>query len=128
MADEWGVPEVNDAWVPDERVCPPVVRSVKAFMEDRVSQAERQSRNEDQRNIKGIFSKLSLHEDPKRKEANDRMRETQASSMGNQSHTLMGDDPSLPGMVDEVDLEIVSNEYMLQQSQSSFRSHGRDSL
>lgn len=65
MADEWGVPEVNDWWLPDENACPPVVRTVQAFMEDRLPQVEGQSRSEDQRNIKGIFSELSFHEIPK---------------------------------------------------------------
>ena len=42
-----------------------MVRSVRSFMENRLPQAEGQSRSEDQRNIKGIFSRLSLHESPK---------------------------------------------------------------
>lgn len=65
MAELWGIPEVNEWWLPDEGICPPVVRSVRSFMENRLPQAEGQSRSEDQRNIKGIFSQLSLHESPK---------------------------------------------------------------
>lgn len=65
MAELWGIPEVNKWWVPDEGTCPPVVRSVRSFMENRLPQAEGESRSEDQRNIKGIFSQLSFHEGPK---------------------------------------------------------------
>lgn len=65
MAELWSIPEVNEWWLPDEGMCPPVVRSVRSFMENRLPQAEGESRSEDQRNIKGIFSRLSLHESPK---------------------------------------------------------------
>ena len=65
MAELWGIPEVNEWWLPDEGMCPPVVRSVRSFMENRLPQTEGQSRSEDQRNIKGFFSQLSLHESPK---------------------------------------------------------------
>lgn len=65
MAELWGIPEVNEWWLPDYGACPPVVRSVRSFMENRLPQAEGESRSEDQRNIKGIFSQLSLHESPK---------------------------------------------------------------
>ena len=65
MAELWGIPEVNEWWLTDEGTCPPVVRSVRSFMENRLPQAEGQSRSEDQRNIKGFFSQLSLHESPK---------------------------------------------------------------
>ena len=65
MAELWGIPEVNDWWLPDDETCSPVVRSVRSFMENRLPQAEGESRSEDQRNIKGFFSRLSLHESPK---------------------------------------------------------------
>lgn len=64
MADEWGVPEVHDWWLPNENACPPIVRSVQAFMIDRLPQVEEgASRSEDQRNTNGVFSKLSLRAD-----------------------------------------------------------------
>ena len=65
MAELWGIPEVNEWWLPDEGTCPPVVRSIRSFMENRLPQAESESRSEDQRNIKGFFSQLNLHESPK---------------------------------------------------------------
>ena len=64
MAELWGIPEVNECWLPDKGACPPVVQSVRSFMGNRLPYAERESRSEDQRNIKGIFSKLGLHESP----------------------------------------------------------------
>ena len=120
------MPEVNDAWLPDDLICPPVVRSVKSFMEDRVPQVERQSRNEDQRNIKGIFSRLSLHEDPKHKQDGDTMIETTASFVPDQHARIMVDDPPLRGMTDEANLNMVSDGYVLQQSKSSFQGSGRN--
>ena len=65
MAEMWGIPEVNKWWLPDEGTCPPVVRNIRSFMGNRLPHAEGESRSEDQRNIKGIFSQLSLHESPK---------------------------------------------------------------
>lgn len=65
MAELWGIPEVNEWWLPDEGTCPPVVRIIRSFIGNRLPHAEGESRSEDQRNIKGIFSQLSLHESPK---------------------------------------------------------------
>ena len=62
MAELWGIPEINEWWLPDEGICPPVVRGVRSFMGNRLPHTEGESRSEDQRNIKGIFSQLSLHE------------------------------------------------------------------
>ena len=60
MANRWDLPEVNEWWLPDDNARPRVVRSVQAFMGDRIPQASEQSRSEDQRNISGIFSKLKM--------------------------------------------------------------------
>lgn len=38
---------------------------IRSFVGNRLPHAEGESRSEDQRNIKGIFSQLSLHESPK---------------------------------------------------------------
>ena len=65
MAELWSIPEVNECWLPDEGACPPVVQSVRSFMGNRLPHAEGESRSEDQRNIKGFFSKLGLHDSPK---------------------------------------------------------------
>ena len=62
MAELWGISEINEWWLPDEGTCPPVVRSVRSFMGNRLPHTEAESRSEDQRNIKGIFSQLTLQE------------------------------------------------------------------
>ena len=62
MAELWGIPGINEWWLPDEGTCPPVVRGVRSFLGNRLPHTEGESRSEDQRNIKGIFSQLSLHE------------------------------------------------------------------
>lgn len=62
MAELWGVPEINHWWLPDDESYPAVVRSVRSFMENRLPLAARQSRSEDQRNIKGIFAQMTVHD------------------------------------------------------------------
>ena len=65
MADIWDIPDLKNWWLSDETKCPPVVRNIHAFMEDRLPNTKGQPRNEDQRNIKGIFSDLSISEKSK---------------------------------------------------------------
>lgn len=64
MAKEWNLPEIRDWWLPDNNACPPVVRSIQSFMEDRRPQTEGPPRSEDQRNVSGVFSKMSIREVP----------------------------------------------------------------
>ena len=71
MADEWQLPELKEWWLPDDGLCSPVVRSVKAFMEEDRLPGGEESRSEDQRNIHGIFSKLSVQEDPRWEASSD---------------------------------------------------------
>lgn len=111
MAELWGIPEVNERWLPDEGTCPPVVRSVRSFMENRLPQAEGESRSEDQRNIKGIFSQLSLHESPK-------AGLDQAGGLGKppflESMNLSTEDLA------DLDQDMCSDNSMLDQSRESF--------
>lgn len=104
MADEWGVPEVNQWWLPDANACPPIVRSVQSFMEDRVPQEEGQSRSEDQRHIKGIFSKLSLHDRPRLQGGSDHIVGITTSSVFNQATVLAGGDQQVQGMTADLDM------------------------
>ena len=89
MAELWGIPEINDWWLPDDGICPPVVRGVRSFLGNRLPHTEGESRSEDQRNIKGIFSQLSLHQSLK-------AGLTQAGGFGTppsyESPSLTGDD------------------------------------
>lgn len=112
MAELWGIPEVNEWWLPDEGTCPPVVRSVRSFMENRLPQAEGESRSEDQRNIKGIFSQLSLHE-------------SRLSSPSIESTNLSAEDLASQGLAGQaadadVDQDMGSDNSMLDQSRQSF--------
>ncbi len=127
MAELWGKPEVNECWLPDEATCPPVVRSVRSFMENRLPHAESESRSEDQRNIKGIFSQLSIHESPK-----DGMK--LVGGIGKPSFIEPRNFPSndlpsetLAGPAEDagVDQDMGSDDCMLGQSRENFYDMGR---
>ncbi|KAL6717151.1 hypothetical protein ACLMJK_005066 [Lecanora helva] len=131
MADEWKIPELSRWWLPDESACPPVVRSVKAFMEDRMGDrmGDRQmqgggpSRSEDQRNINGIFSKLSIGEESTRTEDNDHNSGLSAPADFSQSRTKTSDDAWQLGSDDGFDVDMAADDYLLQQNQFDFYSH-----
>lgn len=63
MANLWSIPEINVWWLPNDEGCPAVVRSIRSFMEDRLPQAASKVRSDDQRNIKAIFSRMTLKEE-----------------------------------------------------------------
>ena len=105
MAKLWGLPEVNDSWLPDEEAYPPIIRSIHYSMENCLPLAEGQSRSEDQRNIKGIFSKLSLHE------TTSPELTTTLTEGRSRAQSLAGP---------EVDLDMDSDNSMLDQSRESF--------
>ena len=122
MAEVWGIPEVNEWWVPDEGTCPPVVRSVRSFMENRLPQAEGESRSEDQRNIKGIFSQLSFHESP---QAGLKQASSSETPSFFEPMSLSGEDQasqSLAGNAADPDSnqDMDSDNSMLDQSRESF--------
>lgn len=62
MAEHWEIPEIDHWWLPNEEAYPPVIRSIRSLMENRLPQAASPSRSEDQRNIAGIFSSLTVHD------------------------------------------------------------------
>lgn len=61
MASIWDLPEINQWWIPNEEGYPEVIRSIRECMGNRLPNAASHSRSEDQRNIKGIFSNLTIH-------------------------------------------------------------------
>lgn len=66
MAALFKDPSCNNWWLPNELGLPPVIRSMRRFVEERTSQA-RDAPAEDLYNIKAIFSSLKLDdEDPSR--------------------------------------------------------------
>ena len=125
MAELWGIPEINEWWLPDEGICPPVVRGVRSFLGNRLPHTEGESRSEDQRNIKGIFSRLSLHESLK-------AGSTQAGGFGTppsiESPSLAVEDLASQGLgrhvTDVADLDVnrnvSSDSSILGQSQEGF--------
>ena len=63
MAEIWGLPEVCRWWLRDDEGCPPIVRSIRTFMEDRSLHPRGQAKSEDVRNMKALLSDLSIDED-----------------------------------------------------------------
>ncbi len=121
MADVWGIPEVKHWWLSDETQCPPIIRSIHAFMKDRLTSVEGQPRSEDQRNIKGIFSQLSVGESPK--SSTHSSRETTTSSSVDKSPTFPGEGgvfQSLAIPAGDEDLDMASDNSMLDQTRESF--------
>jgi hypothetical protein len=53
----------SDWWLPNDEGCPPIIRSVKDFIRDR-TQAPKDQVSEDLREMKGIFSMLTISDSP----------------------------------------------------------------
>jgi hypothetical protein len=50
------------SWLPNDENCPPIIRSIRKFVEERTSPAK-DLPTEDLRDMKGIFSSLSLDDE-----------------------------------------------------------------
>ena len=120
MADVWGIPAIKHWWLPDWNDCPPVVRSIHAFMEDRLPSTEGQTRSDDQRNMSGIFSQLSIGESPKSRTYNSPRTATSISE--SQSPTFTHETEAHQSLaVPEVDDQgMGSDTSMLDQTRESF--------
>ncbi|MCJ1295367.1 hypothetical protein MMC34_006929 [Xylographa carneopallida] len=59
IAELWALPEIEHWWLPHEEGYPPIIKSIRAFIEER-TRAPRDQGSEDVRNIKGMFAKLGL--------------------------------------------------------------------
>ena len=64
MAQLWCLTELRHWWLPNDEGYPPIVRSIRAFIEDR-TQPRAQAQSEDVRNMRAIFSKMSIQSQPK---------------------------------------------------------------
>lgn len=62
MLEQWGL-EHSDWWLPHDEGCPPIIRSIKDFITDRTT-APRDQTSEDLREMKGIFSTLTISDSP----------------------------------------------------------------
>ncbi|KAI4283469.1 MAG: hypothetical protein L6R38_002111 [Xanthoria sp. 2 TBL-2021] len=64
LASLWGISELRHSWLPNEEGYPPIVRSIRAFIEDRTQNAGHQPKAEDVRTRKGLFDKLNMNDSP----------------------------------------------------------------
>lgn len=87
MLESWGL-EPSDWWLPNDEGCPRIIRSIKNFILERSSQPKDQT-SDDLREMKGIFSNLTLADTP----SPDRPGETSGSPL--RSETTMGLDETL---------------------------------
>lgn len=62
MAEIWNIPELHDWWLPNDEDYPPIIRSIRTFVEERTLKPSNQA-NEDVRNMRGIFSKMSIFDE-----------------------------------------------------------------
>lgn len=62
MAEIWNIPELPHWWLPNDEGYPPIIRSIRTFVEERTLKPSNQA-NEDVRNMRGIFSKMSIFDE-----------------------------------------------------------------
>ncbi|KAF2019313.1 hypothetical protein BU24DRAFT_116978 [Aaosphaeria arxii CBS 175.79] len=62
ILDSWGI-EHSDWWLPNDEGCPRIIRSIKDFITERMT-APRDQTSEDLREMKGIFSTLTISDSP----------------------------------------------------------------
>lgn len=64
MAELWDVQEIHHWWLPNDEGYPPIIRSIRGFIEDRTMKPRDQP-SEDLREIKGILSKMTVDDSPR---------------------------------------------------------------
>ncbi|KAL8697677.1 MAG: hypothetical protein Q9224_002192, partial [Gallowayella concinna] len=47
LANLWGIPELRQWWLPSEEGYPPIIRSIRAFIEERTQKSGNQPKAED---------------------------------------------------------------------------------
>lgn len=62
MAALWKLPEINHWWLPNEEAYPPVVRSIRLLLEDRLGDINPQQRSKKQRDMRGVFADMSIQD------------------------------------------------------------------
>jgi hypothetical protein len=55
--------EQSDWWLPNDEACPPIIRSIKNFITDRMM-APKDQASEDLREMKGLFNTLTISDSP----------------------------------------------------------------
>lgn len=62
MAETWDRPEL-DWWAENEEEIPSLVRNIRAFQEYKFVSPHQRQRDQDQREMRGIFERLRITED-----------------------------------------------------------------
>lgn len=62
MLESWGL-EHSDWWLPNDELCPPIIRSIKNFIVERTTKPKDQV-SEDLREMKGLFTTLTISDSP----------------------------------------------------------------
>ena len=63
LSELWNIPELHYWWLPDDQGYPPIIRSIRSFIEDRTMTPKDQP-GEDLRDIKNILQKVNLDDSP----------------------------------------------------------------
>lgn len=63
LSELWNLPELHHWWLPDDQGYPPIIRSIRSFIEDRTMTPKDQP-GEDLRDIKNILQKVNLDDSP----------------------------------------------------------------
>ncbi|MCJ1478554.1 hypothetical protein MMC13_007235 [Lambiella insularis] len=64
IAELWNIPDIEIWWFPNEDGYPPIIKSIRAFIEERTREPRDQG-SEDVRNIKSMLPKLDIDDSPK---------------------------------------------------------------
>jgi hypothetical protein len=62
MLESMGAPAA-DWWLPNDELCPPIIRSIKDFIKDR-TQTPKDQVSDDLREMRGIFTSLTISDSP----------------------------------------------------------------
>ncbi len=63
LSELWNIPELHHWWLDDDQGYPPIIRSIRSFIEDRTMTPKDQP-GEDLRDIKNILQKVNLDDSP----------------------------------------------------------------
>lgn len=69
----------SDWWLPDDEACPPIIRQIKDFIQERTT-APKDRVSEDLREMRGIFSSLVISDSPPDDNSSNATEDTNALS------------------------------------------------
>lgn len=71
----------SDWWLPNDEMCPPIIRSIKDFIKER-TQAPKDQVSDDLREMRGIFSSMTISDSP----PGDNVTVTSSDGLGSSVH------------------------------------------